>query len=391
MGLEYVWFVLVGMGTGWTSSDALWSETPVFVSVFEEGLKLPSRLAAMGQVAGLGALVVVMLVRGRWGEVSEGVQESVVWFGVVGQVVMCGILAVAWNFTWKGWPVVLFLVMASAQVVGTLNTLVVMPFVSTRCDARLVSAVSVGVQLSSMLAGLLGIIQLPREGASPAFSPHVFYSLFTVLLLASVYAWYRVSRGRIGFNDGEKLLDLDSSEESSGPLYWLWLTVLPLDMAAWGFAPSLLPFAASATTGVCDPNNAHIISVMRYAISMSFFALPLAAFATTIRPTYSRPKLAALAAVGLGCFILEASALFRLASSFWRLTFMAPLLILCHFILRFTDTYIVTIGFRIIAETYAVTADRQRHAETLGILVTMGCLVSSVTAVVLIQRGIIGC
>jgi len=399
--VPFVLYVLVGLGTGWTANDSLWSEVPIFIGKFAAGFSLPSQLTTMGQVVGAVALLGFIVLRRCGGSGAEQPsagrewQRKVIWGALMAQLLCCALLTAAWDVLVADVPVVLFVVMGIAAVVGMLNSVVVLPFVSTRCSPMLVSAVSTGVQTSSMLAGLLGIAQLPRGARPPTFSVGLFFAFFTLIVAVSAAAWFRVSSRDVGLGaDGGTELQVvteRSAEPKSDPPYWLFLTILPLDIVTWGFAPSILPFAATATAGDCDASNPHTVEVLRYAISMSFVALPLAALTSNFVPTSSQRTITMITLVGLLAFCLETSALVHLASGLWG-DRQAPLrLVLYHFVLRFTDTYVVTTAFRIISESYVNVRLREKYSEMLGVLANGSCLVSTLVAFVLVKKNVIQC
>mmetsp|Transcript_30002 Transcript_30002/g.115172 ORF Transcript_30002/g.115172 Transcript_30002/m.115172 type:complete len:284 (+) Transcript_30002:570-1421(+) len=275
---KHVLFAMVGMGSGWMTSDAIWAQNPTFVKRFAAGLHLPSYLAITAQTLSAATILALMLHKVfRRGSSQQGEESSfhrrVIWAITCLQFVCLAVLAFLWRATLYSWPIVLFITTGFGQVIGVSNSIVVLPFISTRCTSNVVSSVSTGVQLSSMMAGLLGIAQQPTQGTDEAFSTSVFFMIFAAIAGLSICSWSYVSGTNLGIDPtvSEKpLTDVvengaEADEVSDGAISigGMYAILLPLDIAAWGIAPSILPFAAGAVAGSCDSTNEEALQTLR--------------------------------------------------------------------------------------------------------------------------------
>ncbi|KAJ8902037.1 hypothetical protein NDN08_006445 [Rhodosorus marinus] len=275
---KHVLFAMVGMGSGWMTSDAIWAQNPTFVKRFAAGFHLPSYLAMTAQALSAVTIGALMLQRVIYRGSSPQFGESTFHRRVI-LIITClqfaGLTALVfmWGVTLYSWPIVLFIVIGCGQIIGISNSIVVLPFISTRCTSNLVSSVSTGVQLSSMMAGLLGIAQQPSQGTDEAFSTSVFFMIFAAIAGLAICSWSYVSGTNLGIDsivsekpltdvveNGEEADEVSDGSISIGCMYGL---LLPLDIAAWGIAPSILPFAAGTLAGSCDSTNEEALQTLR--------------------------------------------------------------------------------------------------------------------------------
>jgi hypothetical protein len=175
-------------------------------------------------------------------------------------------------------------------------------------------------------------------------------------------------------------------------LTWVtWVMAVPLNMSTWGFSPNIVNFAAAHAGCSCDPHVPAVASTYRFALSLGYMVMPLAAYASYLRPTHDLRALGAASAVQAVAFGLELCAAgnagFMACSAAARATLVG-----CIVTMRATDTYVTAMLFRVVAKrTAARPAEQQAATLTFGTLLVLSTLGAGLLAVLLVHAEAIGC
>ena len=171
----------------------------------------------------------------------------------------------------------------------------------------------------------------------------------------------------------------------------LYAIALPMNMTTWGFSPNILPFAAAHAGCSCDPAHPDAKRAYNLSLSLSFLAMPVAAFLSLAFPAYRLRHLSLMTTLHAMAFFLELSAAVAVPfatcqpSSVLLLTFSVVAM-------RGIDTYVTAMLFRIAAHRFESMPELQQFATSaFGVLLTLGTFVSTLIAFILVEHGTIGC
>jgi hypothetical protein len=171
----------------------------------------------------------------------------------------------------------------------------------------------------------------------------------------------------------------------------LYAIALPMNMTTWGFSPNILPFAAAHAGCSCDPSNPEANRAYHLSLSLSFIAMPAAAFLSLALPAYRLRHLTALAFLHAAAFAVEVGAT-AAAPSFTCGSSSVPLLASSVVALRGIDTYVTAMLFRIAARRFESMPELQQFATSaFGVLLTVGTFIATLAAFLLVEHGAIGC
>jgi hypothetical protein len=171
----------------------------------------------------------------------------------------------------------------------------------------------------------------------------------------------------------------------------LYALALPMNMNTWGFSPNILPFAAAHAGCSCDPSHPEANRAYNLSLSLSFIAMPVAAFLSLLLPAYRLRHLTALALLHAAAFSVEVCAA-AAAPWFTCQPISVPLLAFCVVSLRGIDTYVTAMLFRIAARRFESMPELQHFATSaFGVLLTIGTFTATLAAFLLVEHRVIGC
>lgn len=179
---EWLQFVVLGVGPGWVMLDCMFVEVPYFQAVQPEGLKLASRMSVAASLA-LAIMAPLYLffrdqyesdrkMGGRGGRRkgrSTSCCASITSYNVMVPTLTCLplILAVVASFTWDATvcfgknttsctSMAIYIITFAASTVGTMQTIVILPWMTKTFAPHHISAIMSGSNFGSMLSAIIG-------------------------------------------------------------------------------------------------------------------------------------------------------------------------------------------------------------------------------------------
>lgn len=177
----YLIFMMAGLGPSWALNNSLYLELPWFEDTQPEGLKLGTWFG-VPQCVGT-VIILTMTIDGR----CFKRQSVIAIFASVLAVLLNIFTGVLWSRTVKGTSAFLLLAMFGSSIVGNLQFVTLIPWVSANFHPSAVNAFIGGNSLSSMISVLVQLIQSP--GDARRFDPMIYFiilSVFTAMSLPAV-------------------------------------------------------------------------------------------------------------------------------------------------------------------------------------------------------------
>ena len=217
-----VLFLLLGFGTCYLVPVGLFLQIPVMQTVLPERLRLASNMnVAVNLPTVLVPLYVIYRARPdrckkmkmRTGAVSLATRirrDALIVALLLGNVVAALLAASSWHVVTNGTTsLALFVACAMAGTVGSMSSVVLMPWVS-RQSAALIPAVNTGGAASMLLLAIIDAVEGPGE-AHPRFGVSTFFALCAVLSLVPLLAYLAILRRSVrpatGGSGGKRVAD----------------------------------------------------------------------------------------------------------------------------------------------------------------------------------------
>lgn len=172
---EWLPFFVLGLGPGWVMLDCMFVEVPYFQAVQPEGLKLASRMSVAASLA-LAIMAPLYLYfrdqheselkQGRSAHAFSCISMTSYNFMVPTLTCMPLVLAVVASFTWDSTlcfgsstscnSMAIYIITFIASTVGTMQTIVILPWMTKSFAPHHISAIMSGSNFGSMLSAVLG-------------------------------------------------------------------------------------------------------------------------------------------------------------------------------------------------------------------------------------------
>ena len=392
------WHVLFGLGPGWMLTDAIFIEIAWQQSTQPEKL----RLAAMLNLsASLGSSMAVPLVAlaawcrplrlGRW-----------VGSSIFAQLVAAIALTIGWRSHVGGVSLVLHAAVFVASVVGNMQQLVVLPWLSRAVgnveeQGQRVSATMAGGNFGAVLAAGLGAFQEP--GGAMRCSVSAFYAMQSALVFVSLIAFGVLVKDprystAVDSTMGRLQLESDASPDAlshdlepvtTGQLgksrcctpFWRHPWVLRvcavnamLQVIAWVVIRAMMPFAASSAASETD--DPHGAVALGYAVEISLVACLLGATVSVF--LHNR----ALQLVPTFCLAVGPAIVILTMALGWRPSTSgrvgSTLLVICAVTCRFTDGIASPLLYRAVGDPFALQARAEIVQWTGGVAIAATAL-----------------
>jgi len=184
---EYLIFMSIGMGSSWGLINALYLELPFLESTQPEGI----RLAAWMGIASTFAAGMSLLIN------CCGVMNSLPGYKATLLFILINIflyllMASTWWITIRGLSVSLFLGTFGAAMVGNLQFMILLPWVSSNFPPKSTNALMSGSSFMSFICVVLQLLQSP--GYRPRFSPTLYLIILALPSFLSIRCILLVER-----------------------------------------------------------------------------------------------------------------------------------------------------------------------------------------------------
>jgi hypothetical protein len=170
---EWLHFVMLGIGPGWVMLDCMFVEVPYFQAVQPEGLKLASRMSVAASLALATMTPLYLYLRNRYKQQRPGTKQnyaaSCTSNSLMVPLLTCLPLALAIlaSLTWDTTlcfgngdgscvSMAIYAITFIASTVGTMQTIVILPWMSKTFAPHHISAVMSGSNFGSMFTAVLG-------------------------------------------------------------------------------------------------------------------------------------------------------------------------------------------------------------------------------------------
>jgi len=271
--LIVVLFTLSGCPNSYNVQDSLWLELPWFEVSQPEGIHLSSWILLM---QALGSMIFLCLLYIETYLTCP--KLGILYFSSFVALLMTVTLAFTWHFSVDGMSVFLLLGTLVGQLVGWVQYIFVIPWITRNYNPRILSPFTSGNALLIIMLLTIQIIQEP--GATRNFSPKVFY-LLGATIYASTFAVcvYTFNSGIERTTPKEAVQNLEPWQQS------LWLQIFPpgwretklylfarlwANQLTWSAIPIALPYAAANTTKSYMDDGA---DYLQWAIVLSYFMM----------------------------------------------------------------------------------------------------------------------
>ncbi len=170
-----------------------------------------------------------------------------------------------------------------------------------------------------------------------------------------------------------------------------WLLAVPMNMSTWGASPNILQFAAAHAGCACSPTDPRAEVAYRQSSSLSYLAMPVAAYLSLRCPTHSLRHLTILAAIQAGCFLLEVAGV-AAAPAMTCSDGAVGVLIIAVFTMRGIDTYVTTMLYRVVSQLFKEDRDLQAGAAyAFGALLCVSTFAATILCYSLVATEVVRC
>jgi MFS family permease len=191
-------FIVLGIPT-WALVDGTWAALSQLVDRLPEGYDLSAYLILALTFGNLAPLLLGYFLRDKPGNVLLDVITVILGVGLLSGILMSAMWHMTVEFSTKFVSLPIFLLFFVVGACSSSSNVTHFTFVSTY-DASNTTALSTGMGLGSMIAGLLGILQgllLIHYG----FSTSIYYAVLSALYIPALYVVHRLRNKEVGVVD----------------------------------------------------------------------------------------------------------------------------------------------------------------------------------------------
>lgn len=416
-------YLIFGLGSGWTLTDALMIEVARMSQTQPEGLSLATILTTAGTI---GSTVVVPSFHflQRW---LQWPLERWVWVGLGCQAMSAIIGVIGWHATVGGTSPALYMVGFLASYGGNFQQLAVLPWVQAGgTHPSAVSWTMAGSNFGAVVCAIFGSIQHPGS-PNMRFSVSLFFVMVLALIVLAVCAFViLIRRQRRACSTGAQptapasAAACTSSRQQSkereelvrrhrkrgrclrSSLPWFSLhphvrrvaaTNATLQLVCWIFLRSLLPFAAAHASGggtregaqqAHEKGDAGVLQ--GYAVEISLIAVFIGAVLSAYVPNHQLRLTPALVAM-IGPLTIICAMCFGW-QPFGSVPGAQAILLFAVALARFTDGIATPLCYRVSGDPFP-ESERQVVTQWVGIVAIIVAAAGTWVALILVVSGVI--
>jgi hypothetical protein len=177
---------------GWIVLDILFVEVPVFQQTQPEGLKIAADMTLAGAIA-LTTMVPGCLIMKYYLRLCD---QTVVLVLILLEVTTALFAALLWPVAIGGFSIAIHSSIFMASGLGSLQTVVVLPWLSEHFTPEVISPVMTGSNFGSLMGAVVGLLQRPGL-SNQLFGPTVYFFCFAAMMAPSIFAFRYVVMGGI--------------------------------------------------------------------------------------------------------------------------------------------------------------------------------------------------
>jgi len=232
---EIFLFMLLGLGPSWVLVGCIYQEIPAFERALPEEFCIAAYISLVISFS-VAFIVMNLIYIHFFGPAPHHISVP---FTMGLEILAFILIASTWYVTVDGSSYMLFLAAFLGGGVGSLQMVLVMPWLS-RFKPACITAFRVGTDTGSLLAGAVALVQKPGTNGS-RFGPATYFSAFGALMILPVAAYAVIVRGDYGMRDKvDEELVVDNAGAEARPVETIeWGAGAHMEMTGNPLAPAI--------------------------------------------------------------------------------------------------------------------------------------------------------